>query len=1288
MLKPSLFVLIITFLGCVGPICSADCTITGPYTIQYNGITYRAVDDECVHYVNLDAHNTNHPGIALPDLKKTIADNYDPAAVPAPVVVELTDYVDCTLTDHNLQDANICPYSGHPNKPSRLMFISGKQFRVTAAPDDGFATYFYSYDVQTGGQAGIPHLLVAESSNDQERYTTLAIHHPDGIIYSPAENWAPPYTYKPESPTTLEPTNAPWGDPWWQYNFSATQQGPVFGADVGLTVYTGREIPTDNKPFNISMIFYAKTAKTRVVVSSLGCNQYRSGSDGGAVSRMWVFKTITPPANAFPQHYLPENPAERRHIGIHMTHPWYLYAHHGTPVRLLSHRQENLQRMVDHLKFCGFDYLVFNAINGSDRAGKAWYPGSKHFPWNSAGDLLSELPPIAQAAGIQLVPIITALKDPGSLSTAAYQMGSDGSYTRAFGDPTLDPLHPEVQELTFDLLREIASRCASNPSVRGIGIRVNGKIGTCYTADDDGSRGAKLSGYSSWDLQQFKNDTGSAVPTSSPSNAYNWLQARPDQWEAWINWRCQRTRAFWLACRDLIKTYRPDLVFYVQCDLPSETPGTNIEWPAETPRNLLRHHGYDPEMFVNDTGIVIVRGMMVAEERFYSSSRWAPPWGANSNNYKAFHFAPGVAEMYRTAEGRACDFYQNYWEEHQHPYWEFGSCGSSGVYFRTSTPAAPGRYFFEGATMSMRRQDPDTMTWLGWNRPTLGHEADLRKFAQAYRALPAVEPVAFNGTIEPAMEQVVARWYRDRLAVINDTNTARTITLHFAAPLPVGDELTDVVTGRKLISANQAERQHVSFAAEAFSLNTFIHVQATGPRADFTTDPLPVSYPLTVQFHDASAAEGITSWDWDFGDGTPHGSGPNPSHTYADFGTYDVKLTISSAEGPAHVVKPITLAPIPPTIVEVSPDRGASVGKLNTIGVTFSKAVTGVNAGDLTVNGSPATSVFGSGAGPYWFGGFDGPAAGTATVVLASGNIRDMDGTPFPGDQWTYTLLADPVTGVKNPSFEDYGGSYAGWEIVRISGEGPDNPPLSNSNQWGVKTSFGTHFGGKITNGLGLNFYLGQVIGVNNWDAGAIRADWQLGAVVQMQCTHENKPFPTGVHQLWEIGWNNDGSEPTGIMNCDNYQTIASIDGNYTDNDRAFHPLSAAGTIPYTLGELWKNGLRGVALRVRLYNDAGYWWTFANVDNISFAISAAGASADIDDIKTMANGSKVILRAKAITAVFEDKFYIQEPDRSSGIRVVSPGHNLHIGMKADVTGVLRTNAEGERYIEASGVAPG
>lgn len=59
------------------------------------------------------------------------------------------------------------------------------------------------------------------------------------------------------------------------------------------------------------------------------------------------------------------------------------------------------------------------------------------------------------------------------------------------------------------------------------------------------------------------------------------------------------------------------------------------------------------------------------------------------------------------------------------------------------------------------------------------------------------------------------------------------------------------------------------------------------------------------------------------------------------------------------------------------------IAGLPTVSVTYDKPVSGVAAGDLKVDGHPATAVRGSGAGPYVFSGYPAPGLGTVTVTLA-----------------------------------------------------------------------------------------------------------------------------------------------------------------------------------------------------------------------------------------------------------------------------------------------------------------
>jgi acid phosphatase type 7 len=73
-----------------------------------------------------------------------------------------------------------------------------------------------------------------------------------------------------------------------------------------------------------------------------------------------------------------------------------------------------------------------------------------------------------------------------------------------------------------------------------------------------------------------------------------------------------------------------------------------------------------------------------------------------------------------------------------------------------------------------------------------------------------------------------------------------------------------------------------------------VSVSAAGPSADFTF----VTDNLEVTFTDASSspAGNITSWTWNFGDGTV-GTVRNPIRTYASSGTYTVRLTVTDGTG-------------------------------------------------------------------------------------------------------------------------------------------------------------------------------------------------------------------------------------------------------------------------------------------------------------------------------------------------------------------------------------------------------
>lgn len=61
---------------------------------------------------------------------------------------------------------------------------------------------------------------------------------------------------------------------------------------------------------------------------------------------------------------------------------------------------------------------------------------------------------------------------------------------------------------------------------------------------------------------------------------------------------------------------------------------------------------------------------------------------------------------------------------------------------------------------------------------------------------------------------------------------------------------------------------------------------------------------------------------------------------------------------------------------------------------------------------------------------------------------------------------------------------------------------------------------------------------------------------------------------------------------------------------------------------------------------------------------------------------------EAVSAAWEDVFYLEAANRISGIRVEKPGHGLTAGVAATVVGAVKTNPSGERYIEPTSVSGG
>ena len=248
------------------------------------------------------------------------------------------------------------------------------------------------------------------------------------------------------------------------------------------------------------------------------------------------------------------------------------------------------------------------------------------------------------------------------------------------------------------------------------------------------------------------------------------------------------------------------------------------------------------------------------------------------------------------------------------------------------------------------------------------------------------------------------------------------------------------------------------------------------PVAAFSADDTVAATGQTLQFTDASTNT-PTAWEWDYGDGTPHGSTQNPTHAYASPGTYSVNLTASNAYGADSEVKTgyITVGD-PPTAAFSANDVTPYLGQT----VTFTDATTSTptswdwDFGDgsphgTTQNPTHAYSVAGTytvtltAANPY---ASDGETK-TGYISTGPAPVAAFSGTPLIGAVPLEVTFTDASTDATAWDWNYGDGSPHGSSqnaVHTYAGVGTFTVILTATNTWGSDGETKTNY---ITVGVG-----------------------------------------------------------------------------------------------------------------------------------------------------------------------------------------------------------------------------
>jgi len=180
----------------------------------------------------------------------------------------------------------------------------------------------------------------------------------------------------------------------------------------------------------------------------------------------------------------------------------------------------------------------------------------------------------------------------------------------------------------------------------------------------------------------------------------------------------------------------------------------------------------------------------------------------------------------------------------------------------------------------------------------------------------------------------------------------------------------------------------------------------------------------------AKAPTGVTNVQY-FVNGSSIGNSSTPPFSFvfdAPFGTNSVYATVFDATGASAASPAITIIAYPntvaPFILTNFPPRFTNVTNLTNITIVFSEPVQNVDAGDMLLNGTPATGVTGSGS-TYVFS-FPQPPYGEVEIAWINGHgITDFGyptNLPFnelgQDAQWEYQLIdkTPPTIAARTPA--------------------------------------------------------------------------------------------------------------------------------------------------------------------------------------------------------------------------------------------------------------------------------
>ncbi|MFN0180234.1 MAG: PKD domain-containing protein [Gemmatimonadales bacterium] len=188
------------------------------------------------------------------------------------------------------------------------------------------------------------------------------------------------------------------------------------------------------------------------------------------------------------------------------------------------------------------------------------------------------------------------------------------------------------------------------------------------------------------------------------------------------------------------------------------------------------------------------------------------------------------------------------------------------------------------------------------------------------------------------------------------------------------------------------------------------------------------------------------TYDWDFGDGSPHGTGPTANHTYLDNGSYTVTLTVSDGVLSTAASTTVQVTNIAPTATYQAP---ASVNQ----GTQFALAL--VSATDASPTDLAAGLRYAFDCGTGTLGSASGAASATCSQVVVGsyttrGQVLDKD-----NGATTYSRVVQVRNVAPTVTITNHGTSFTINVGQSFTVTGSFTDPGTQDNPWTARMTWG-----------------------------------------------------------------------------------------------------------------------------------------------------------------------------------------------------------------------------------------